>query len=76
MTALAATITKIGADVRPSISVVLDTQYGQQIVRPVCAKAEIFCQMAGTKTLTKPTIELIKALGYRVDVVPTQPTTL
>lgn len=58
------------------IRVVLGNQYGQQVIRPASVEAELFCQIAGTKTLTKQLIEQVKALGYRVDVVPSEPTQL
>lgn len=58
------------------IRVVLGHQYGQQVVLPASPEAEIFCQIAGTKTLPQKLIGQIKALGYRVLVVPTQPEEL
>lgn len=51
-------------------------QYGQQVVQPVCRTSELFAQIAGTKTLTKPTLELVKQLGYEVRVEQTLPATL
>lgn len=51
-------------------------QYGQQVVQPVCRTSEIFASIAGTKTITKPTLELIKQLGYEVRVEQTLPATL
>ena len=59
-----------------TIKVVLATQYGQEVIRPACEKAELFCEIAGTKTLTRRLVEQIKKLGYRVEVIPTQPKEL
>ncbi len=59
-----------------TILVRLEQQYGQQVVVPACRTGQLFAQIAGTKTLTKPTIELIKQLGYVVRVEQTLPATL
>lgn len=58
------------------IEVQLKQQYGQEVVVPICIAAKLFAQVAGTKTLTRPTIELVKQLGYRVVVAPTEPKEL
>lgn len=60
----------------PSIQVVIEKRYGQDVVKPVCEKARLFAQIARTTELTRPTIDLIKQLGYRVEVVQTQPKEL
>ena len=44
-------------------------------VYPECDKARLFCRLTGqglapSKTLTKENIEVIKQLGYKVEVVP------
>lgn len=44
-------------------------QFGVDTIIPACPVAETFANIAGTKTLTKPAIEYIKSLGYRVEVV-------
>jgi hypothetical protein len=44
--------------------------YGQTKYYPLCDKAKLFAAIAGTKTLTEPTIISIVALGYRVGIVP------
>ena len=59
-----------------TITVRLEQQYGQQTVQPACETARLFAQLAGTKTLTKPSIELIKQLGYEIRVEQTLPATL
>lgn len=58
------------------IKVVLGQQYGQEVIKPASPEAEIFCDMANTKILTRRLVEQIKRLGYRVEVVPTEPKEL
>lgn len=48
------------------IIVSIKTVYGNEQVYPVCDQAKIFSQMAGTKTLTRSQLELIKRLGYEI----------
>lgn len=50
------------------ITVKLKDQYGVQTIVPVCAHAQLFADIAGTRTLTKPAIAAVKALGYHVKV--------
>ena len=50
------------------IIVRIKDQYGQQVVIPVCADAQSFAAIAGTRTLTPHTIRHIKLLGYAVTV--------
>jgi hypothetical protein len=58
------------------IQVVLDKQYGQEVIKPACQTAETFCQIAGTRIMTRRLVEQVKRLGYSVHVIPTQPKTL
>jgi hypothetical protein len=58
------------------ILVTIGHQYGQQVVHPACEHARTFCELAATRTLTPRTIELVKRLGYKVVVVPTEPKEL
>ena len=51
------------------IKVKIISQYGNQRIFPACAKAELFCKIAGATTLTDDRIQAIKALGYAVTVV-------
>lgn len=60
----------------PTIKVVLGNQYGQQVVKPVDEQAQIFCDLIGSKNLTPSKIALIKKLGYRVEVISTEPKEL
>jgi hypothetical protein len=52
------------------IKVRITNKYGKELIYPMCQKAELFCSIAGAKTLTRSNIESIKALGFDVDVVP------
>ena len=38
--------------------------YGNIVIYPACKESEIFANIAGTKTLTRKTIDLAKELGY------------
>lgn len=58
------------------IKVVLVTRYGQENITPACPTAELFCDLTNTKTLTRRAVEIIKRVGYRVEVVQTQPKEL
>lgn len=54
----------------------LGTQYGQRVIHPADETSRLFAELAGSKTLTPRTIELIKKLGYTVNVVQDLPTEL
>lgn len=42
--------------------------YGNTMIYPVCDKAQNFAALAGTKTLSMSDIEIIKELGYSVEL--------
>lgn len=48
------------------ITVEIKNVYGQDKIYPVCDKAQIFAEIAGTTTLLHRNINLIKCLGYEV----------
>ena len=48
------------------IVVKIKSVYGNQMVYPVCAKAQLFASLAGTKTLSERNLKDIKALGYSI----------
>lgn len=48
------------------IKITVRSIYGAVTVYPACDTARAFARIAGTKTLTIPTLQHIKALGYRV----------
>ena len=50
------------------ITVRITKNYGVEVIYPVCENAQVFAQIAGTRTLTKETIDKIKRLGYTVNV--------
>ena len=50
------------------ITVKVREVYGNQVIYPVCEKAQIFASLAGTKTLTTQALKAIKALGYTIVV--------
>ena len=52
------------------ITVQVKSVYGIKKVYPICKKACIFAGISGHKTLTQPTIERIKLLGYKILVLP------
>lgn len=50
------------------ITVRITSVYGAKAVYPVCDTAQIFADIAGTKTLKPETIAKVKALGYKINV--------
>ena len=54
------------------IKVTIKNVYGQDLVYPVCSKAKVFAQIAGTTTLTPETLSKIMFLGYEVINEPTK----
>lgn len=55
-----------------SIQVQIKNVYGNETIYPVCDKAKTFAMMVGQKSLTRRDIDLIKKLGYTVEVVQAQ----
>jgi hypothetical protein len=51
-----------------AIFVKIVNQYGEERIVPHCEEAKLFAAIAGTKTLTKVTVENIKLLGYTVRI--------
>tara|TARA_R110001606_G_C15001334_1_gene607147 strand:+ start:254 stop:499 length:246 start_codon:yes stop_codon:yes gene_type:complete len=45
---------------------------GNEVIYPACEHSRLFAEIAGTKTLTRETIEKIKSLGYLVGVAAPQ----
>lgn len=50
------------------ITVKIKSVYGRPLIYPVCDMAKVFASFTRTKCLTKAQIEVIKALGYEVEV--------
>ena len=59
-----------------AIQVTIRSVYGREHIYPACDKARLFCEIAGTRTLTHYHVDAIKQLGYAVRVVTAQPTEL
>lgn len=53
-----------------TITIEIKDVYGQPKVYPVCDKARIFAEIAGTTTLLPRDIQRIQVLGYTVAVKP------
>lgn len=49
-----------------NITVEIRNVYGQDKIYPVCDKAQMFAQIAGTTTLLPRHIERIQVLGFKV----------
>lgn len=52
-----------------NIQVKVKNVYGIEKIYPVCERAKLFASLAGQITLTYREINLIKQLGYTIDVV-------
>ncbi len=55
----------------PTLWVRIETHFDKDWVYPLCRQSVLFSHIAGTKTLTANVLDLIKALGFKVEVVPT-----
>jgi hypothetical protein len=60
---------QLGGSRMSTIKVTIKDVYGEQKVYPSCDDAQRFANIAGTKTLTPTSIEMIKLLGYDIDIV-------
>jgi hypothetical protein len=52
-----------------TIQVTIKTVYGKDLIYPVDDKAKLFAELVGLKTLTTKHIDLIKALGFTVELI-------
>jgi hypothetical protein len=48
------------------ITVRIKTVYGTETIYPVCENAKRFTEIAGTKTITRRTVDIIRAMGIPV----------
>tara|TARA_R110000803_G_scaffold204493_1_gene270585 strand:- start:1671 stop:1847 length:177 start_codon:yes stop_codon:yes gene_type:complete len=55
-----------------NITVKIKNNFGNEAIYPACEYSRLFAEIAGTKTLTRETIEKIKSLGYLVGVAAPQ----
>jgi hypothetical protein len=52
----------------PKITIKIKNNYGQEVAYPVCEQAKLFAHLTNTKTLTREALQIIKALGYSIEV--------
>lgn len=50
------------------ITVQMKENYGNPMFYPVCEKAKLFAEIAGTKTLTPETLRRVKMLGFNINL--------
>lgn len=48
------------------VTIEIKQVYGNETIYPVCDNAKLFATIAGTKTLTRASLQCIKALGYEI----------
>lgn len=51
-----------------NITVELKIKYGNELIYPVCDNAKLFAKLAGKITLNRFDIDIIKQLGYTIEV--------
>ena len=51
-----------------NIQVEIKNVYGNELIYPICSSAKTFADIENTKTLTFETIQLIKKLGYTIEI--------
>jgi copper chaperone CopZ len=49
------------------ITVKIKSVYGIMQAYPACPQSKIFCDLTGTKTLTRAALESIKKLGFEIE---------
>jgi len=54
------------------IEVKIKNVYGNERIYPVCTNAKLFCNLTKTETITFQSLDVIKALGYKIVVVQEQ----
>lgn len=52
-----------------NIQVRIKTVYGEERIYPICEKAKLFTQLVKQKCLTREDVDVIKALGYSIEVI-------
>jgi hypothetical protein len=55
-----------------NMKVEIKNNYGREAIYPVDDEAKIFATIAGTKTLTRETLALVKKLNIAIEVVQPQ----
>lgn len=56
------------------IKVVIKSVWGNEMIYPACATSAFFAALVHQKTLTWKDVQIIKKLGYRVEVVTDKQT--
>ena len=51
-----------------AIQVTVKDIYGSRAIYPACDTAKLLAKLAGTKTITAASLDVIKQLGYTVEV--------
>jgi hypothetical protein len=60
-----------------AIQVTVKDVYGARNIYPACEASKLLAKLAGTKTITVAALNIIKQLGYEVEVMqPTLPKVL
>lgn len=57
-----------------TITVSIRNHYGTQFIYPICDAAQKLCALTGKKTLSHRDIDIIKYLGYSIEVQQPQVT--
>lgn len=52
-----------------NITVDIKNVYGNELIYPVCEKAQILARLIGAKTFTSSKVRTLKELGYSFEVV-------
>ena len=52
------------------VTIQIKNNHGQDVAYPVCSNAKLFAEIAGTKTLTKETLQKIRQLGIGIKLAP------
>lgn len=50
------------------ITVIITSKYGHDLIYPACDLSKTFCELLGQKTFTLKNIQVIKKLGYEIEV--------
>jgi hypothetical protein len=53
-----------------TITIEIKNVYGNETIYPACDKSRLLARLSGHKTLTRRALEMIKALGYQIEVKP------
>jgi hypothetical protein len=59
-----------------TITVRIQNNYGSQQIYPACTQSALFTDLVGQRTLTHSQIQIIKQLGFKIEVKPSEPVAL